>query len=41
VLYVVVGIVAAFMLVKFLKKQIAGGIRGAAGVGGRRGRRRR
>jgi len=41
VLYVVVGIVAAVMLVKFLKKQIAGGIRGAAGVGGRRGRGRR
>lgn len=38
--WVVLGVTAAVVIVKFLKKVIAGGLRGAAGMG-RRGRRRR
>lgn len=38
--WVVLGVTAAVVIVKFLKKTIAKGLRGAAGMGGRRGRRR-
>lgn len=39
--WVVLGVTAAVVIVKFLKKTIGKGLRGAAGMGGRRGRRRR
>jgi len=39
--WVVLGVTAAVVLVKFLKKTIGKGIRGAAGMGGGRGRGRR
>jgi len=40
-IWVVVGITAAVVLVRFLMKLIRGGIKGAAGHGKRGGRRRR